>query len=215
MKQPITIGAFNFESKKKAEIFVKEKINQIGYTDDLKKFNLLEFNFFLNLFQLHIDADEKIKNLKTIRIYKNIGGTALVIVNKDNTHTEISWRKCITRNKLTNEALFKRALRATIQPQIDEFRQNNNHIKICELCNCNLENKITHIDHIFHFHKMVDIFIKEKNIEIPKNYSKCQMTYKTIFHKNDILLQEKFFKFHLENSKLRKICCNCNIDRPN
>lgn len=214
MKEPVSIDNLNFSSKKNAEIFVKNRMTSIGSVGNLKSNYYDDYVFFYALFQKHNYANEKLKNCVDIRLYNTYNGLALEIVNVDKTFTEISWRKCITNRNDTNNALFKKALRNTIKPQIDEFRVNND-VSICELCNCSINNTNSHIDHIIHFHKLVSQFCNEYDFgDIPIQYNKICNTYMVSFIDEDKPIGDAFFDFHLENAKLRKICSNCNLKRP-
>ena len=214
MKQPLTIGNMNFKSKKDAEIFVKNKITNIGIIENLKEHNYDDYLFFYNLFKRHLYAYDKLKKCKDIRIYNNFGGLALEIVNDDNTYTEISWRKCISQKDDTKETLFKKALRTTIKPQIDTFRNNCNTF-VCELCDAKLDKFNTHIDHIIHFHTLVDNFCDEYDFgDIPSYYDKTS-DYMRTFKDEDMFIGDAFYDYHLEHAKLRKLCKICNTKRPN
>lgn len=215
MKQPVSIGDLTFSSKKDAEIYVKNKMTSIGSVGNLKENYYEHFMFFYTLFLKHNYSDEKLKKCVDIRLFNTYNGLALEIVNDDDTYTDISWRKCITNRNDTNNALFKKALRNTIKPQIDEFRCNND-VSYCELCNCSINNKNSHIDHIIHFHKLVSQFCDEYDFgDIPTQYDKISNTYMVTFLEEDEIIGEAFYDFHLENAKLRKICSNCNLKRPN
>jgi hypothetical protein len=215
MKQSVSIGDLNFSSKKEAEQFVKNKMNSIGGVGNLKENYYNEYLFFYTLFQKHNYADEKLINCVDIRLFNNFNGLAFEIVNNDNTSTDISWRKCITNRKDTDNALFRKALRTTIKPQIDEFRLKNDASN-CELCDTKLDKLNTHIDHIIHFHKLVSQFCDEYEFgDIPTNYDKIKNTYLVSFIEEDTIIGETFYDFHLENAKLRKVCDKCNLKRPN
>ena len=215
MKQSVSIGDLKFESKKEAELYVKNKMNSIGGVGKLKKNYYDDYLFFYTLFQRHNHADEKLLNCVDINLYNTYNSLAFEIVNKDNTFTEISWKKCITNRDDTNQSLFKKALRNIIKPQIDEFRLKCD-VSICELCSCSIDNKNSHIDHIIHFHKLVSQFCDEYDFgDIPTEYGKKYNTYLVSFLEEDEPIGEAFFDFHLENAKLRKICSNCNLKRSN
>lgn len=135
------------------------------------------------------------------------------IVNNDNTYTEISWRICILKVDTSPRILFNSALRQCISYQIKDFRYTSD-LSYCNECNCSLYDKVIHIDHVIHFIKLIEDFMElNKEIIIPNEYIKKDITFQTMFTDDDKWIGEAFETYHLQHAKLRVLCEKCNLTR--
>jgi hypothetical protein len=104
------------------------------------------------------------------------------------------------------------ALRQAISSQIRSYREKMD-ISVCLICNVDLSDRITHIDHEIHFAKLVDDFTKLHNITIPTEYNKLPITFERTFIEQDAWIGNLFYEYHLKNAKLRVVCEKCNLTR--
>jgi hypothetical protein len=213
----IIIGNNIYKTQRECENDVKNKIIEIGISKSVKTKSNEIYDFFYSLCEKHPCQIDKLKNIVDFEIKQdalNKRGLALIIINKNGTTTEISWRKCIKGKEDTPQQLYKKALRQVISSQIQTYREKDDtNISLCSLCNVSLIDKMYHIDHEIHFAKLLDDFTKLHNIIIPTEYNKKPITFERIFVDNDEWIGKLFYDYHLNNAKLRVVCEKCNLTR--
>ena len=126
------------------------------------------------------------------------------LIKEDGSLEDISYRCCI--NKFSSNSNLLRALRYTIEPQMREFRNNNE--LICDFCKST--NNIQ-IDHIVFFKDLVKFFLSNKrNIPITfddNEYNGCK------FKVEDKKFSDEWYNYHKKYAKLRCLCSKCNLQR--
>lgn len=219
MRSLIIIGEYSFKSQAECETFTRDCLNKIGLTNSVKQTNNEYFNYLLELCKRHPNKDVKLKNFVDFQINYSVlnkKGMELNIVNENGTLTEISWKKCITGKKSTNNSKFNSALRTSVSNQIKDFR-NKSNVDICQECNCSLFQICSHIDHYEpQFSQLVENFLeinKEIIHSIPESYNKKPNTYELFFKDDDKWIGEAFADYHFKNASLRVLCENCNLTR--
>ena len=217
MKKQITVGNKIFKTQTECEKYTRLILQDLGTTNSVKIKNEEYFNFLFLLCKRHPHYIEKMYKFADFEIKRdalNKQAFALNIINHDNTHTEISWRICVTGIDKSSKSLFNSALRYCISYQILDFK-NTSDLSSCTKCNCCLHDKIVHIDHDkTQFTKLVDDFLNlHKEIKIPIEYNKKDITFQTIFKNEDAWIGKLFEKYHLQNATLRVLCQSCNLTR--
>lgn len=204
----IEVNNILFKTQKELTEYVRKLIKTIGITNDVSNVFLYE------LIKRHAYYNEKTKNMKSIGIElcENPNYSRLYILNIDNTHTEISFNKCIANKQISqekyNKQLFFKALRYSIDSQIQAYKTFN-FPALCELCN----NEAEQVDHINHFEGIGTDFIKHFSIIIPTEYIKIPISFRIEFCKKDNDIKLLFQEYHKQVAKLRPLCKHCNLIR--
>ena len=151
------------------------------------------------------------KDYKVITNYINRNALAVMIINDDNTETDISWHTAINGTPKTFESELKSAMRYSIEYQIQMFRNNIPHC----ICNyCNISNVLMHVDHVVQFQSLYDTFIKSVELKIPNSFIDSKDgTYRRQFTPDDNEFEIEWQKFHLNNATLQILCAKCNLTR--
>ncbi len=194
---------------KKEQIQHYCKILNKGECSSLKTFRRDDFNELFELFKKHPDKD-KCKDLQDIIIVRNKRRPIYYEFNirKSNGDLiDISYRYCISGVHQSSKAKLISAMRHSIQPQIDDYRESKSCLK-CELCKST--NSI-HIDHIITFKDLADAFLQNQP-NVPQefddtDYNSCK------FKSNDKNFEERWIKYHKEFAALRPLCQSCNLAR--
>lgn len=218
MKKSLSIGDKTFSSMAECERYTRSLLIEIGITKSVSHHSKESFEYLSKLGERHPDCKEKFEKFIDFEIrvdVMNKKSLSMFIVNNDNTTTEISWKKCITRRTTPTRDLFISALRESIYPQILQYRINTD-LSYCRICNCSLIDKTIHIDHHQpQFAELIDNFLQEHNgLVMPTKYDKHERTYNTKFKEQDQWISDEFSKYHLEHATLRVLCEPCNIKRP-
>lgn len=214
----ITIGTNTFKTQEECKNFVRQILIEMEGSRSVRTKNAEYFNFLYLLCERHPDYDAKFQNFSDFQISRNalnLRGLALNIVNKDGSLKEISWCICVTGKCKTPESLFRSALRQCISNQTMDFK-NTSDLSYCRECNCDLGDKIIHIDHYEkQFLQLVNDFLDEnkERITVPTEYDKKKITFETLFKSKDAWIGKLFETYHLENATLRVLCEPCNLKR--
>lgn len=217
VRKEITIGDNKYKTQKECEEDVRQKLQATGITESVLKKAPDMYEFLLLLCQRHPRQEDKLKNIIDfeIRSEPDAKGNALAIniINNDNTITEISWGKCVTRKSESSETKFSKALRECVQSQIDKYRNNldKNDLK-CFICESSLTIQRYDIDHVVHFKKLVEDFIQMHKIVIPDEYDK-NSKFRPVFRSSDRDIADMFYAYHQEHAILRPLCSPCNLKR--
>jgi hypothetical protein len=204
-KHNITIGSKIFKTQTELEKYTRTILTELGITDNVQNKNIEYFSFLHLLCKRHPNYDEKFQKFVNFQVYQpilNKKGLALNIVNNDGTTTEISWRICVSGKCKTDKALFMATLRECIYNQIKTFRDKSD-LSYCEECKCSLLEKPSHIDHHEpQFLQLVEDFLElHKDIIIPTEYNKQEITFTRLFKEEDSWIGELFEEYHLHISQ--------------
>lgn len=166
-----------------------------------------DYKELVELFINHPEYPYKLRNLSNICIVynkKNSKYYEFNLIRDDGTFEAISYMSCINEQNI-NKNLYG-AMRDYIDPQIKLFRKNS--IMKCDICN---KTNDIHIDHIILFKELTDNFLKNK-INIPTDFDDNYYNG-AMFKDKDKEFANQWFKYHLENAKLRPLCKSCNLTR--
>jgi hypothetical protein len=193
---------------KKAKIeYVRNKINRIGLCSSIREEDEDFYNELLELFKSHPDYPEKIEGLMDLKIVRNKIQTRYFEINMikdDEIIEDISWRCCLEGKK--NELTV--AYRSAVVDQIINFRDT--HAQICELCD--IDTGLFHVDHTYHFYKLVRDFEESNNIIKPTKFD-TMVDNRSCFSRVDRSYEELWQNYHRDNATLRILCDNCNLRR--
>ena len=193
--------------------YFREIIDRIGLCDSVKTKYPSEFLDFCELFKRHSEYPEKFIGFVDIKINYNVvfGNQLVVYIIKDDTTVEdVSvLNNCITGKPKDN---LKIAMRVSIQPQIDEYK-NNNCIKVCEICGKHDRIEIDHHSEISPFAKLYIDFMEINALPIPASFNDTKSHMKC-FKELDYNFEKNWVQYHKENAILRMLCRTCNGSRP-
>jgi len=206
------LGNIEFKTKKATEKYVQDLVLRNHYKD----IKLLDddFNFLNDLIKLHPEYKEKVGDgieyfhVKNHPLYNWLFLLHIKQKNKDEL-VVFSWKECLKKKKTTNIKNFKKALRTTIEPQRIEFKNSCNDLK-CEMCS---SRKMPQVDHIIHFEKILEDFLKINKEKIPISFNQNK-NLQLEFKNQDNVLKNNWFAFHKEKATLRILCKTCNLERP-
>jgi len=148
-KCPITIGEYNFDTKKDAKAAVKKILNGHRLGDALTGD---EDTFIRDLIALHPATEDKIGcgiDHIEIRPDPDYGTTQCFhVIRTDYSSTDVSYQKCIDGEKFRQ--LLRPALRNAIQHQIQHFKQVQFAVgpQRCPYTNKLLTLATCHVDHL-------------------------------------------------------------------
>ena len=184
------------------KIEFKKHIRNIIYSKTLDT----SFND-LDLENLIIYHPYKIFDIQSFKVVECLYRTrTLYINNKDGTCDSISVIKCID-NKFKSKRKYNedntiKAFRLCSYKKIKTYED----IECCELCKSNI--KPLHVDHFpTSFKTIFTNFLNIENIEL----STIKVIKKDIsYFLEDIILQNKWIKYHDINARFRILCFKCN-----
>jgi 5-methylcytosine-specific restriction endonuclease McrA len=207
--------ADDFETTEDLMSYTKKCIIEIGICETLKENKPEMFIFFKDLFQRHPEAikkevykisDIKIKLFPKVNKNKQfeLGDYQFVIIKENNVSDTISWVKCVKQEKTPVQKLLWRAMRASVNQQIHEFRMKNQNVP-CN--NCNTKTELS-VDHIIKFTKLMSDFLII-NPNHPVEFSKNHIS-QDIFKKEDFLYEKSWQDYHKKHATLQILCVPCN-----
>jgi hypothetical protein len=202
-----------FKTQISLKKYFREVINKIGICNSLKINHPEYFLDFCEVFKRHSEYPTKFIGFVDIKIDYNPEFTNQFVVYIIKNNGEIDnvsvLNNCITGKPKDN---LKIAMRVSIQPQIDEFK-NNNCIRVCELCGEHDRIEIDHHSEKSPFAKIYNDFMNINTIEIPNTFDETKSCMKCFIEKDNIF-KENWAKYHKENAILRMLCSICNNSQP-
>lgn len=197
------------KTQKQLKACVRQKIDEIGLCSSIKQFYPNEWDGFMYLFKRHSDYPEKFHGLTDIKIrynpvYKTQLETIIIKNNGDEDNVSVL-DNCITGKP---KDLLYEAMRNSIYPQIQEFK--NNSVKNCVLC---FDTKNIHIDHFEpQFIDLKTEFVNNWKQALPCNFQSNE-SHSKIFDIIDECFEKKWIEYHRINATLRVLCQKCNCSR--
>lgn len=217
VKKKVSFGTKQFDSKTKAEAYVRSTLKTIGLQTSLKSVSQSAFEEVLTILQCHPNNAEKLKNMVDIKINLNSlnpKAYEVNIINTDGSITDISWKQCVGSENIAKNNL-QIAMRYSIEPQIKDFRSKaNTETDTCVLCEFPLKNIVTHVDHVVHFEKLTNDFKTNTTCTIPTTFiNTSDGSNRKTFCEADAAFEKEWVAYHLEHATLRLICKRCNLSR--
>ena len=160
-----------FKTQASLKKHFREIINKIGVYDSVKTKYPSGFLDFCEVFKMHSDYPEKFIGFVDIKIDYNpifINQLEVSIIKEDGSMVDVSvMNNCITGKPKDN---LKIAMRVSIQPQIDEYK-NNNSVKVCILCGEHDRIEIDHHSEKSPFAKLYSDFLDMNKLPIPTTFN--------------------------------------------
>jgi hypothetical protein len=203
------------EYKTQADLkkYFRDLIDTIKLCDSVKTKYPLPFLDFCQVFKRHSDYPDKFIGFVDIKIgynpeYKN--QLVVYIIKANGEIDDVSvLNNCITGKPKDN---LKIAMRVSIQPQINEYR-NSNYIKKCVLCGEHDRIEIDHHSETTPFAKLYIDFMEINTLPIPTSFDDTA-SYMKCFKSSDREFEESWIQYHKENAILRMLCSQCNNSQP-
>jgi len=223
----------NFKTKNEAYQYFRNLVNQtakgvyeITLTENtpLKKFHVqyLVDNYIEDKNWFKRKTNNKPIIGYKLKLNEHQNDHHLCFIMKDEIPEPITAKKyftCFGKGTISDEEKLISAMRYSIQPQIDEFRQNDLRAKKCAKCP-NFKNNVVEIHHRYPFKKIVEDFFNEfkgwKNFLIKSLFKKRGNQYWEFQH---ISPDEKFYPdspveewldFHKQRATYEALCKNCH-----
>ena len=191
----------------------REIIDRIRICDSVKTKYPNDFLDFCEVFKRHSDYPEKFIGFIDIKIDYNsifINQLEVYIIKGDGTFDDVSVLNNCIRGKPKDN--LKIAMRVSIQPQIEQYK-NNNSIKLCELCGDHLRIEIDHHSEKSPFAKLYNDFMEINELPIPTEFDDTKSHMKC-FKKIDCDFENSWVQYHKEKAILRMLCRICNGSQP-
>ena len=203
-----------FKTQLSLKNYFREIIDKIGVCDSVQSKYPNDFLDFCEVFKRHSDYPEKFIGLIDIKINYNpeFKNQLVVYIIKNNGEID---NVSVLNNCISGKPkdYLKIAMRVSIQPQIDEYK-NNNNIRVCELCGEHNRIEIDHHSVKTPFNKLYNDFISiNSSRSLPNTFDDTQGHIKC-FREIDNNFQEKWREYHKENAILRMLCRACNGSQP-
>lgn len=195
-------------NKTQMKEYYSAKLNK-GICKSLKTERIQDFNDFMELFNNHPEKETKLKNVVDLTIVKNKRNSKyyeINVIREDGSTEDISYNCCINQRPKNHN--LNMALRYTIEPQIEEFKFNNNNNVFCSFCG---DTNNIQVDHITTFKDLTNDFLNNRN-DIPVKFDDSPYN-SAMFSSNDKKIEEEWYKYHKEHAILRYLCRKCNISR--
>ena len=218
MKQKYNIGELEFKTIKECENYTRNIINNLGCCIINK--DHIQYNFFNNLIKNHPEYYENCFNFIDY-FYININPLSkkfmVNIKRLDNSSSDFSWTYCCKFKKRDDNYYLTREMRKVINPDIVNFKNNQNKL-ICNFCgNDNELYENFHIDH--HnpsFKNLKENFLKITDKQIPTKFNDVKIYDKNIdgFNYDDEEFKNEWVEYHNKNCNLQVLCKSCNLKKP-
>ncbi len=210
------VEGVRYSSVKKATEHIRTLLETIGYCESVKSCYPAEYLRLIDIFKQHpnpevVELVEQAVDIEIVQLYNGMKGHHVKVYTEENGEGDfISWIKCVTQKTSTPRELLIKALRWSVEPQIQEFRVENPE-QTCSFCDTT-EGPF-HVDHVVQFKSLTINFLKgKKESEIPLTFSEDQ--YKIVFKEENRVFEREWVEYHRENSELRWLCSKCNLTRP-
>jgi len=204
----MTISQFKTQASLKN--YFRGIINKIGVCESVQSEYPQEYTDFCQVFARHSEYPDKFLGFVDVKInYNPVFKNQLVvyIIKNNGDIDDVSvLNNCVTGKPKGNNLQI--AMRVSIQPQIDEYK-NNNCIKVCELCGEHDRIEIDHHSEKMPFAKLYIDFMEINKLHIPTLFNDTKSHMKC-FKEEDYSFREKWIQYHKDNAILRMLCRTCN-----
>ena len=213
-KKAITLDNLTFTNKNDASQHVRILLKKIGFCSSLKGTAPMDYDRVLSILKLHPDVAkqqllQQAVDLEIYQINSNQNVHHINVLLEDGSKESISWTSCVTQKCSSHTELLNSSMRRSIQDQIDDFRDQNQHNKRCG--NCDTTSGEFHVDHVKFFVELQNSFLQSTTCLAPTIFDKDQCF--TVFCKEDQKFQEEWQEYHRVNAKLQWLCKSCNLRR--
>lgn len=218
-RKPVMFLDKEYKTQGEFEQYVKKIIYEdIGICYDIKNIYPDEYSLLIKILERHPCYEIKSSNICNLKIqenqYKN--GYEIIIIKKDGSLVDISWKVAITGKHKSKKGELMSAMRVSVEDQIEDFRRNCD-IYCCELCGNNERLDVDHNDEKKSaFDELAYNFVNDNNdIKIPDNFGELNDgTNRRGFLEKNNVFKDKWVEYHRQYAILRMLCHKCNISRP-
>lgn len=212
----IQFGTHTFTSQEKACDYIRHLLTTIGLCDSVKAKSNTWFQDIYHILLRHPNAEDKLHHLEDFSVVRNVlkpSSFVIHIKKKDGTVDDVSWLSCVTGKPRSAKQLLHSALRYSIEPQIQQYRDSIS-LDQCVLCQSST-NGTPHIDHFVQFEQLVHDFYQTITIPVPNEVDAVNdYSGRRCFKSTDQTFQELWEDYHRKHASLRVLCATCNLSRP-
>lgn len=214
MAKPVRFGSYDFKTKKDATEDVRKRIAkyEVGQTLGWE-----DFTFFMSLFTLHDQYDEKVgPGVSRIVVERDFHNNKCLHLSRiDSSKVSISWVHCLKPFciKSTVSSAFRRAVKETIM----QFKSDS--LKAGALCPIN-KSPITYTNsHVAYinasFETLLEDFLKAERVAF-EEVQLCRPSESDTDQRrviSDMLLVKRWQAFHRLNAKLELLSDVANMSK--
>jgi hypothetical protein len=142
--------------------------------------------------------------------YNRYKDKELVLIKKDNSEDNISWRKAVNQRRTSHHSEVRKALRTAIIDQVLDFRRTIPNGVICDICKKEIISGL-HTDHEIYFEDIVQAWMKAN--KLTDSIIKVTNNGDTDRHITDKRLLVNWQEFHKKHAILRATHAICNLKR--
>jgi len=227
----VEINGIEFKSKNEAKDYLRKFFNEFLKEIDrenpyyyIRKDNNKDLYKFLKKLVVHNEEKKKLIEERKIKYFglqrneRNYKSFQTYIKFKDGSSDDVSFLNCVDliggNNKMPDWLFDLRdCLRKTIKDQTIQYKneriKNDGYIS-CDICD-DYTDKLE-VDHIYKFRKLVDDFIKNRDIENEiKNIIVDDLKNGGKMFKENTQIKKDFEEYHQKNATLRLLCKKCNL----
>lgn len=216
MAKPVTFGSYEFKTKKDATEDVRKRIAryEVGQTLGWE-----DFNFFMSLFTLHDQYDEKVgPGVSRIVVERDFHNNKCLHLSRiDSSKVSISWVHCLKpfSIKSTVSSAFRRAVKETIM-QFKSGSLEAEAIALCPINNSPITYTNSHVAYIdASFEKLLEDFLKAERVAFEEirlyRASESDTDQRRVIA--DMLLVRRWQAFHRLNAKLELLSDVANMSK--
>jgi len=213
MAKPVTIGDYEFPTKKAAKQYVRDIIESVNEFEPISE---PDHSFLVDLLSKHPESESKIGagiDFFTVELDSEWKRTRHFVVHRvDNSSTDFSWHTCIDGSSHRSDVLA--AMRSIVKWQIIEFkRMVLSGDPICPYTKAKLDEKNSHVDHVppDTFHMLVSRWMDSKEIGFSDIGIKGTEDNSYGREFSDKLLADEWSRYHKKNANLRLISVEANL----
>lgn len=216
----VTIGEFEFNTKKEAKELYKDILNNSDLDEPLKD---EAFNYVMALLLNHPNVNTKMANQKVKSLIVAQGkytfNRCFHLVRQDDSIENFSIDKCIN-GEYSGFRKFSIAARQVVEDELLQYKikyfeakgNENNKVK-CTISGELISKDEAHVDHRepFTFSAIVHFFIQSKNIDLDKIKYCSENQYGNTFEDTNLI--DEFRIWHKQNAILRIVSKSKNMSK--
>lgn len=196
-----TLAGRTFQNQKLCKEWIKSELVRIAFVGHITK---EDKDLLLSIIKGHPDQ-EYTEGITDFSVFFDMYNNIAMDIWKGETRESISWVKCSTGRKTMNHEKLIKALRDTVEYQIQEFRE-----KVPQFCEeCGSTEKLQ-VDHIIMFKDLIKVF--NRNRELPTEFNELGR-HQLIFKEEDKQYENDWIQYHKDEATLRILCQKHNLAR--
>jgi len=205
----VTIGDLEFSSKKEAQDYTRNVLDEIGRRVSIYPSHP-KFKFFNDLLNNHSDRPRKegpgIASFGIQRNARDGRNHETYIIRIDGTKETFSWKDCAGKTSLTDEQKLKKAYRCSIDSQIEEYKKSQPNR--CVLCTSADQLSVDHKEPTFYV--LMKTFQAQTPLPVPTHFDKQAKTNAEIFRATEKPFEDAWMDYHKKHAVLQILCDVCH-----